>query len=54
MSRIVVVVVVVVVNIARRLRIAIAGVRLATLGDWQCNGGSQYSEWAQHFSNACL
>jgi len=35
--------------------IAVAGVRLATPGDWQCNGGSQYSEWAQHFSNAsCL
>jgi len=34
--------------------IAIAGVRLATLGDWQCNGGRS-SEWAQHFSNAsCL
>ena len=34
--------------------IAIAGVRLATPGDRQCNGGSQTrsSEWAQHFSNA--
>jgi len=28
-----------------------ATVSLATSGEWAC-GGSQYSEWAQHFSNA--
>jgi len=31
---------------------AIAGVRLATPGDWQCNAAARSSEWAQHFSNA--
>ena len=31
--------------------IAIAGVRLATPGDWQCNA-ARSTEWAQHFSNA--
>jgi len=34
--------------------IAIAGVQLATPGDWQCNA-ARSSEWVQHFSNAtCL